>query len=166
MRSGGQIVKILTRTIIFATLVGLALLANPAASALAKGPAIMMVYGPPLLKSVAISNGNDNAVFAFATADSTSVMHAKLKGRPYMKVAMFWGSQWNSYLKHHSSLSGLSAARANQFARLYPAYGSAPSFFVLDAIPGPYTSLVRRITPSGLRLLSRYGIPTRLRKGR
>jgi hypothetical protein len=79
-------------------------------------------------------------------------------------VAMFWGMQWVHYMQQHKSLAALRPRQADQLARLYPAYSTAPALFVLDSIPGPYTSLIRRIGPQGLAVLARDGIPVRLPK--
>ncbi len=149
------------RPMVLVVLASLAL-ATTTAPALAKGPRIMLVYGAPLAKPVVMSNWRDNATVMFAAADSTSVMHANLAHRPSLRVAMFWGLHWMRYMRHHRPLRNVRPAEADQFARFYPAYGTRPALFVFDSIPGPYTSLIRRIHAAGLRVLARYGIPIRL----
>ncbi len=139
-------------------------LATGAIPALAKGPRIMLVYGTPLTRTVVISNWRDTAELMIATNDSMSILHAHLKGRPSLRVAMFWGMEWVHYMQQHKPLAALRPRQADQFARLYPAYGNAPALFVFDSIPGPYTSLIRRIGPQGLAVLARDGIPVRLSK--
>lgn len=153
--------KPVRRVILLAVLL-LVALTTSTELALAKGPRIMMVYGAPLTKPVVVSNWSDNATIMFAVPDSSSIMHSTLTHRPFLRVAMFWGLYWMRYMQHHKPLAAVHPAQADQFARLYPAYGSAPALFVFDSIPGPYTSLVRRIGPNGLATLARYGIPLRL----
>lgn len=141
---------------------GLAVLTSAVTPVMAKGPAVMIVYGSPLAKMVVLSNARENAQFAFATRDGLSIMYSHLKGRPFLHVAMFWGAEWTQYKRHHQRLTRLRTVRANQFGRFYPAYGSAPALFAFDSIPGPYTSLVRRVGPAGLAVLARHGVPIRL----
>ena len=109
-----------------------------------------------------LGNWGENETLAVSVADDTSVMYARLKGRASFRVAMFWGMEWVRYARHHRRLTGLRPGQASQFARFYPAYGSAPALFVFDGIPGPYTSLVRRIRPAGIAVLASHGIPVKL----
>lgn len=153
--------SVVRRLILLVALI-LAALAATTVPALAKGPRIMMVYGAPLTRPVVLSNWRDNATVMFATSDSSSFVHAKLTGRPSLRVAMFWGLYWMRYMQHQKPLAAVHPAQADQFARFYPAYGSTPALFVFDSIPGPYTSLIRRVGAAGLAVLARYGIPVRL----
>lgn len=149
------------RSFLLAGLLMTAMVISPA-PALAAAPRLMMVYGAALAKPVLISSWGANSAVMQATGDSTSVVRAKLTGRPSMRVAMFWGLYWMRYMQHHKPLSAVHPADANQFGRFYPAYGAAPALFVFDSIPGPYTSLIRRIGALGLTTLARYGIPVRI----
>jgi len=133
--------------------------------ALAKGPRILMVYGSPLAKPIIVNNWANNEKLMFAITDDMSVQHAHLRGRPYFRLALFWRETWDQYMKHHKPSTALHPNQADQFARFYPAYGASRPLFVLDSIPGPYTSLVRRIRPAGLAVLRRYGVPVRLPLG-
>ncbi|MGI8825250.1 MAG: hypothetical protein ACR2JC_06365 [Chloroflexota bacterium] len=141
------------------TLVALTIISTPV---MAAGPRIMIVYGQPLQKPVIFSNWGENQTLMVAANDGMSVEHARLKGRPSLRVAMFWGMGWVQYMKHHKPPASLHPSQANQYARFYPAYGSAPALFVFDSIPGPYHSLIRRIRPEGIAVLVRHGIPVRL----
>jgi hypothetical protein len=149
---------------LFLSVVLLLTLTTGTIPALAKGPTIMMVYGRPLAKTIIVSNMRDTGEFMVAANDARSVPHANLKGRPYFRVAMFWDIRWAHYMQQHKRLAALSPRQADQFARLFPAYGSAPALFVFDSIPGPYRSLIRGIGPRGLAVLARDGIPVRLPK--
>jgi len=148
-----------TTLIVAVTLLALTTITTPV---MAAGPRIMIVYGRPLAKPVIFSNWGENETLLVAANDGMSVKHARLKGRPSLRVAMFWGMEWVQYMKHHKSLAALHPNQADQFARFYPAYGSSPALFVFDNIPGPYTSLIRRIRPEGIAVLARHGIPVRL----
>jgi hypothetical protein len=155
----------MTRSIRRITLVlGVTLLALTTISTpvMAAGPRIMIVYGRPLATPIIFSNWGENQTLLVAANDGMSVKHARLTGRPSLRVAMFWGMEWVQYTKHHKSLAALHPNQANQFARFYPAYGSAPALFVFDSIPGPYISLIRRIRPEGIAVLAHHGIPVRL----
>lgn len=131
-------------------------------SVMAAGPRIMIVYGQPLAKPVVFSNWGENEGLMIATNDEMSVQHARLIGRPFLRVAMFWGSGWVQYMKEHRTVNAIRPSQANQWARFYPAYGTTPPLFVLDSIPGPYKSLVRRVSPTGIAILAHHGIPIRL----
>ena len=153
--------KSIRRAILLEVLL-LAALATSTSPALAAAPRIMMVYGAPLVKPVVVSNWSDNATIMVAAHESSSLIHARLTGRPSLRVAMFWGLHWMRYMQHHKPLAAVHPTQADQFARFYPAYGTAPALFVLDSIPGPYTSLIRRVGRTGLAVFARYGIPVRL----
>lgn len=153
--------KSIPRMILLAVLLVVAL-ATSTVPALAKGPRIMMIYGTPLAKPVVVSNWSDNATIMFAAHESASLIHARLTGRPSLRVAMFWGLHWMRYMQHHKPLAAVHPTQADQFARFYPAYGTAPALFVFDSIPGPYTSLVCRVGQKGLAVFARYGVPVRL----
>ena len=129
---------------------------------MAAGPRIMIVYGRPLARPVIFSNWGENEELMVSSNDSMSVTNVRLKGRPSLRMALFWGTEWVQYAKRHPSLAALRPGQANQFARFYPAYGAAPALLAFDAIPGPYTSLIRRIGPAGIAVLARHGIPVRL----
>jgi len=153
--------KSIRRVILLGVLLVVAL-ATSTSTALAAAPRIMMVYGAPLTKPVVVSNWGDNATIMVATSDSSSMVRARLKGRPSLRVAMFWGLYWMRYMQHHKPLTAVHPTQANQYARFYPAYGTAPALFVFDSIPGPYTSLIRRVGRMGLAVFTRYGVPVRL----
>src|SRR5579872_66877 len=149
------------RAALAAALAVLALTAS-AFPASAKGPRIMIVYGHSLPRPVIISNWRDNAVLMVAANDAMSVLHAHVRGRPYLTMALFWGTEWVRYMSQRKPPSRLKPSQANQFARFYPAYGSDPALLVFNAIPGTYTSLARHVAPAGIAVLRRHGIPVRL----
>lgn len=144
--------------------VGFALLVVSGAvtPAVAAGPRIMIVYGKPLAKPVIFSNWGENETLLVSVNDDMSVGQARLARRPFLRVAMFWGPAWIQYMKHHATAHGLRPNEANQLARFYPAYGTAPALFMFDSIPGPYRTLIRRIRPAGVAVLAHQGIPVRL----
>lgn len=151
-----------SRRLILLTVLLVAVLVSSINPAFAKGPRIMMIYGPPLAKPVLVSNWSDNATIMVAAHESASLANTRLTGRPSLRVAMFWGLHWMRYMQHHKPLAAVHPTQADQFARFYPAYGTAPALFVFDSIPGPYTSLIRRVGRMGLAVFARYGVPVRL----
>ncbi len=138
-------------------------LATSLMTAWAAGPCILMVYGPPLAKPVTLHNWPENEQFMVAAVDTATVTPAQLGGRPYMSLALFWGSPWEQYVNQGKPLTALRPAQANQCARLYPAYGTARPVLALDSDRVPSEWQLRQIGSEGLAILARHGIPVRLK---
>ncbi len=153
------------RTALVAGVVLLALLPSTT-PALAAAPRVMLVYGPPLTRSIILQDWDENLRLMQAVAEDAAATSQELKQRPFLSVALFWGMSWGQYLQQGKPLAVFRPERANQCARFYPAYGRAHPLWVFRSIPGPYASLIRRVSPAGIAILARYGVPVRLAVGR
>ena len=143
----------------------LLVVATSTTAAIAAGPRVILVYGPPLAKPIVLYNWAENEQLMGAAADAATIKPAELKGRPYLNMALFWGSGWGQYVKHSKPLGVLRPDHANQCVRFYPAYGAASPLMVFDSILGPYTSLTHVVRPEGIAILARHGVPVRLKVG-
>jgi hypothetical protein len=98
-------------------------------------------------------------------SEMASVNDADLRERPYVEMAYFWGREWAPDRIERSHTAKVEPQQANQHGRFYPAYGNAEALVTFDPVPGSGPSK-RRITEEGLVILTKYGIPTRMEKGR
>src|SRR5262245_65051317 len=58
-------------------------------------PRLLMVYGKPLEKPIVV----DDALGIVEVFDrSVEFEESKLKDRPYLSLALFWGMDWNRYV--------------------------------------------------------------------
>jgi hypothetical protein len=69
-----------------------------------------------------------------------------------MEIALYWGSGWERYLGN----SELHPQQADQKGKFYPAVGDAAPVIELEV------GLPRRLSPEGVEILVRHGIPVRL----
>lgn len=128
---------------------------------LAAAPRIIMIYGPPLAQPIVLSDWVENGRFMGSITEGSNITSEELTGRPYLELAFFWGAEWDQYVKEGKPLAALRPEQANQHGRFYPAFNHAASVVRFDSIPGP-GPLTRRIDLTGIEILARYGIPTRL----
>lgn len=154
-------IRVVRRTIVPGILLGATLVGSPGAVS-AASPRIMMFYGHGLAKAVVLSNWRDTSVVIRDMGEAPRWMHPRLRGRPSFRVAMFWGPEWMRYMSRHRSAANVRPSQANQFARFYPAHGSAQPLFVFDSIPGPYNTLIRVVGRFALSVLAQHGVPVRL----
>src|SRR5689334_2520114 len=96
----------------------------------AAGPRLIMFYGGPLQKPVILADWQENLLFVAATHDEAKVTSRALEGRPYIKVAMFWGPEWEHYVEEGRPLDKIRPDQANQHSRFYPAVDGHLSVFV------------------------------------
>jgi hypothetical protein len=128
-------------------------------AAQAAAPRILIVSGSPLPRQVVISNWNSIfRVVEQLAANGRPAPRSQLAGRPRLRVSMFWGPQWNDYLRSGHSPALLRPRQADQHGSFYPAYRGRPA--VIDL---PWAGAWPRIVPaSGLAILVRYRVPVRL----
>lgn len=137
---------------VLATLAG----AVPAAAA---APRIVMVYGQGLPQPVILSSWEENGALLSAAAEAADIDPASLAGRPYFRLAFFWGLEWDEYVRSGKPVSKLNPHQANQHGRYYPATSSSRALLTFDSIPGP-GALTRWLEPRGVAVLARHGIPS------
>jgi hypothetical protein len=106
----------------------------------AASPTIVMIHGGDMPKPMFVISTSEERVtdtqFLWGRAsDGTTV--GQLSGRPYLKVAMFWGrDQWSEYLAYPGLLSRLQPTHANQHGRLYLPSQTEPAAMVVTTIQG------------------------------
>jgi hypothetical protein len=124
------------RTALVAGVVLLALLPSTT-PALAAAPRVMLVYGPPLTRTIVLQDWDENLRLMQAVAEDAAATSRELTHRPFLSVALFWGTFWSQYLQHGKPLAVFRPERANQCAWFYPAYGRAHPLWVFRSVPGP-----------------------------
>jgi len=126
----------------------------------AAAPRLILVYGPPLAQPVVLDDWQENLTFMVAATEDAGLSADTLRGRPYFRLAFFWGQEWAAYVDAGKPLSALSPEQGNQAGSFYPAVGDAGPVLTFDSIPGP-GPLTRRLEQAGVAVLARHGIPTR-----
>lgn len=130
----------------------------PAAAA---APRILLISGPPLSWPVILDDWEENLRLMGAISDAATLQPEALEGRPYLHLAYFWGPEWDTYIQAGKPAAALRPEDGNQHGRFYPATGDQPAIVTFDVIPGPGVP-IRQITPDGLAILQRHGVPVRL----
>lgn len=131
------------------------LLALPASAAV---PRLLMFTGKPLEKPVVLSDWHEIARFQQAILISPAAAARQMRGRPWLRISLFWGPQWNDYLGRDRPLSALRPRDANGFGRFYPAWRGRPAVVDLGfAEHGPTLASHR-----ALAILERHGVPAGL----
>jgi len=107
----------------------------------ALGPSLLMFYGGTLPGPVYITGADANLFGDLLTA--STVPAKDLEGRPYLKVATFWGTQANP-TGHGIPLADLKPEMAWQHGKYYPAAGAKPAVLVVT----PLDKKGARVPPS------------------
>jgi hypothetical protein len=87
-----------------------------------------------------------------------------LKDRPYLNLALFWGTEWNQYVAEGKPLNQIKPEQAESTApigmnvsaahgKFYPACADQPAVIWLNTI--------KRANDDALKLLSSFGVPVR-----
>jgi hypothetical protein len=117
-----------------------------------------MVYGPPLTRPVVLADSQENETLMLAATDIAAISGDQLKGRPYFRLAFFWGPEWAQYVDSGKPLTALRPEQGNQQGRFYPAVGRQGPVLTFDDSPSPTN--VRRLDQAGVSVLTLHGIPT------
>jgi hypothetical protein len=143
----------------------------------AAAPRLVMVYGSLLDKPAVIDDwiGIEEKLYwcqGLCSVDGkvtdgrqkNDIEPADLKGRPYLDLALFWGTPWVQYVNDGKPLGNIKAEDAEAtlgqgmqssaaHGKFYPACGDLPAVIWL------YT--IKRVNEDGLKLLSKFGVPIR-----
>lgn len=140
-----------------ALLVAVALFASGASIAQAAAPRILIISGKPLRHQVVISDWTGIFSIWQELVAARAAARGQLADRPQLIVSMFWGPQWNDYLRSKPA-TALRPRQANQFGSFYPAWRRRPAMIDL-----PGAGRWPRLVPAkALTSLKAYGVPIRL----
>lgn len=142
------------------------LAATVARPAEAAAPRLLMVYGPPLARPVLLTEWAQNGTVLGALLDADQVDGAlsRLAVRPYLDLALRWGTAWDAHVRAGKPLAELRPEQANQRGRLFPATAGGAALILLEnlggnAVASPWA--VSRLTPAGEAILARHGVTVR-----
>lgn len=120
-----------------------------------------MVSGPGLCQPVILDDWPENLNLMESIALGGEVKPEDLIGRPYLDLALFWGSEWVQYVDEGKPLDALSMEQASQYGRFYPALDYATAAMVIQS--GPMGGgLSGRLVSEGVEILARHGVPASL----
>lgn len=114
----------------------------------AAAPRLVMFYGGPLRTPIMLADWHDNLRLVQGARRQTTV---RLEGRPYIKVAHFWGPEWTRCVDEGKPLPQLRPEQGNEHGRFYPAFGGSDAVY-----------FGKRLKPKVVAMLAKYGIPVRL----
>jgi hypothetical protein len=96
------------------------------------GPSVLMFYGGKLPAPVFVTGADANL---FGDLLTPSKVAAKdIESRPYLKVAIFWGTQSNPTGLGVTKLTDLKPEMAWQHGKYYPATGSKPAVLIATTV--------------------------------
>lgn len=127
----------------------------------AAAPRFIMIHGGSLDKPIVLSDHQETMSFIYSIRHGAEASAESLQERPYFEMAFFWGPEWFKYVGQESELI---PEKANQHARLYPAFGGAPAVVAFDKeqrtlIPGPR---YRGVEMEGIDILRRHKVAVRV----
>ena len=132
-----------------------------AATANAAAPHIIIFYAEAVSKPLILA-GSENLEFMVSIDQESTILPEELKGRPFLKVAFFWGPKWLKYMAEGKPLEQLKAEDAEQRGRYYPATEeSEEAMIIMDLLP-PYLAnqtRQRQVSEKGIEILKKYKVP-------
>jgi hypothetical protein len=135
----------------------LAILLTAAPATHHAAPEIIILHGGVLDTRVVITDKRETS--AFNVMETASVSAEKLAGRPYFDAALFWGPVWASYARDSVKVRTLDPQQADQLGRVYLPERIAEAAVFVYHKGAPDIRQIRRLSPDGMRLLQRYGVP-------
>ncbi|MCC7185182.1 MAG: hypothetical protein IT185_02990 [Acidobacteria bacterium] len=134
-------------------------------------PRLVMVSGGTMPAPVVMTDWAVTAQLLQHLEPQQTPSAARLEGRPFFQVSMFWGPQWKQFMDEGRAVTSLRPEQANEFGRLYPAVGDQPAVLILSGAPRTFEGVVTPPTSVGdyrhayalsavsSRILARSGIP-------
>jgi hypothetical protein len=148
-----------SRRLAWALFVGAAAIGPAVLPTMLAAPWIIRVHGDGLSKPVFITDWHENHRFMLAVNHGASPAAGDLADRPSFEVALFWyAPRWESFLRE-GRLEQLDPETAEQRGRFYPARGPLPAVFTLYGDAARLRRTHRRVSPDGLEVLARAGVP-------
>lgn len=144
----------------------------------AVAPRLVMVYGNPLPKPIVI-DANTEKLFerqGLVSIDGKIVdlSHTNdfapddMKNRPYLTLALFWGSEWVRYVQEGKPLDQLRPEDAERTTptpasrgKFYPACGDRSAAISLYTGISPAGYTFKRLPDDALKVLEGFGVPIR-----
>lgn len=129
-------------------------------------PEVVILHGGSLRERVVIADWRENLRLMGGLIPQRSITDSALERRPYVDVAMFWGTHWRDYSDTPEKLRLLQPSQANQFGRLYPADGGAPAVFVFrfGMAAGLPQMPYRSVGAEAIDVLVRHGVKWPMRQ--
>ena len=127
-------------------------------------PRVLMVHGGILRRPIVV----DDWPAMFQILDSAAPETTEPKNRPYLDLALFWGTEWIRYVENGGRLDRLRPADAKPWfnlptrGRFYPACGSSPAVITITPVPPDTRPGMWRVSDGGLSVLKRFGVPMRV----
>ena len=131
----------------------------------ASWPWFIVVHDQKLAAPILIRDAEDLKQLMFGTTRSASVDSVdatgeRLKSRPSIEVALFWGPEWRDFLAQGGDPSTVAVEKASQAGRIFLADESEPAIFLFGRANGQGPESYRFIDPEAEAILNTYGIPT------
>jgi hypothetical protein len=129
---------------------------------------LILVSGFDLARPILIGEWDDTMRVMAGINRRATAPSGELTGRPYYRLALFWGLDWVKYLESGRPLTSLKPEQANQHGRFYPAVGLAPALVVFDDERGEIPDstrplgLIRSVEPMTLDVFVRHGLRIRV----
>ena len=122
-----------------------------------KAPWIVLVYGNLLPERRALVSWEENQKLIASLGPETVLPPGSARGgeRRGLELALFWRIGWRGSAASAASVRALQPEQADQRGWYYPAKDQAPAVITLG-------SGYRVVGDSGLAVLRRHGIPTRV----
>lgn len=136
--------------------------ASPAASPEKSAPWIIILHGKLLAERIEIADWDDNLQVLASTNASRVVDPVDLPQRPFVDLALFWGSSWATYPRTPEALARLRPREANQHGRFYPAQNGSDPLLVVGPTSGRAYTTLGPVSPDGLAVLERHGVASEL----
>src|SRR3954453_8056923 len=120
-------------------------------------PEVIVATGGPLTRRVVLTDFDENRRLMLAATEIAPVQSATFRSRPRIRLAMYWGVQWQGKANLPDSVTPTAAANGAQTGAFYPGFRGEPAVWLFGAY-GPMRASARHVTPDGLAILARHKI--------
>lgn len=162
---GGAMMRTTTQRVTLALAIAGTLAARTPGPAPFAAPHVIVFGGGPMATRVTMTDWVENQALMVATQGAVWAPHDSLAGRPRIAVAMYWGERWKGRTGLPELLTGPALEGGVQEGSFYPSVGGKPAIWIFGSVAMLRPS-TRGVSDSGLRILERRGVPTRLEAAR